>query len=73
VRHDAFIALLRGAPLTVRQIADRRKVPLAPVQAALDQLVSAGAAEVFGDGEIVGAHGLATRLRCRRASARPAR
>src|SRR5262249_38744406 len=54
------VALLSGAPVTVRQIADRRKVPLAPVQAALDQFVSAGAAEVFGDGEIVGAHGLTT-------------
>lgn len=60
VRHDAFVALLHGAPVTVSEIAERRKVPLEPVQAALDQLVSAGAAEVFGDGEIVGAHGLTT-------------
>src|SRR2546423_13540691 len=61
VRRDAFGGLLRGDPVTVSQIAVRRQVPPDRVRAALDQLVLAGAAEVVGDGEIVGAHGLTTR------------
>lgn len=61
VRREAFAGLLRGAPVTLAQIAARRRIPLERMRAALDQLEAAGAAEVVGDGEIVGAHGLTTR------------
>lgn len=61
VRSEAFAGLLRGAPVNVSHVAARRRVPLERLRAALDQLVAAGAAEVAGDGEINGAHGLTTR------------
>jgi len=61
VRCEAFAGLLRGAPVTVADIAASRQVQLERMRAALDHLVAGGAAEVVGDGEIVGANGLTTR------------
>jgi alkylmercury lyase len=60
VRRDAFCGLLRGRPVTISHIAAERGARPDRAQAALDQLVAAGAAEVVGDGVVVGAHGLTT-------------
>ncbi|HEY3095271.1 MAG TPA: organomercurial lyase [Acidimicrobiia bacterium] len=61
VRREAFVGLLRGARVTVTHIVGERGLPRDRARAALDQLVAAGAAEVAGDDEILGAHGLTAR------------
>jgi alkylmercury lyase len=60
LRREAFVGLLRGAPVTVTHVAGERELPRHRVRAALDQLVAAGAAELDGE-RIVGAHGLTAR------------
>ena len=46
VRRDAFFDLLRGNPETISHIAEDRGLRLDRAQAALDQLVTGGAATV---------------------------